>query len=53
MTKTSEGVVLLTLGLAWLFVLSMIIVYREEGDLRWETVRRRLRLKTPIDPEIG
>ena len=27
-------VVLLTLGLVWLFVLSMIIVRREEGDLR-------------------
>lgn len=46
-------VVLLTLGLAWLFVLSMIIVYREEGDLRWATVRRRLRLNTPINPETG
>src|SRR3712207_8095037 len=28
--------VLLALGLVWLFVLSMIIVYREEGDLRSE-----------------
>ena len=27
-------VVLLTLGLMWLFALSMIIVRREEGDLR-------------------
>lgn len=42
--------VLLTLGLVWLFVFSMIIVYREEGDLRWATVRRRLRLNTPRDP---
>ena len=32
-------VVLLTLGLIWLFVLSMIMVRREEGDLRWATVR--------------
>ena len=30
--------VLLTLGLVWLFVLSMIIVRREEGDLRWTPV---------------
>jgi hypothetical protein len=43
--------VLLTLGLVWRFVLSMIIVYREEGDLRWATVRRRLWLNTPQDPE--
>jgi uncharacterized protein len=45
--------VLLTLGLIWLFVLSMIIVRREEGDLRWATVKRRLRLNTPRDPTTG
>jgi membrane protease YdiL (CAAX protease family) len=45
--------VLLALGLVWLFVLSMIIVYREEGDLRWTTVKRRLRLNTPRDPRTG
>jgi uncharacterized protein len=45
--------VLLALGLVWLFVLSMIIVYREEGDLRWATVKRRLRLNTPRDPATG
>lgn len=44
---------LLALGLVWLFVLSMIIVYREEGDLRWETVKRRLRLNAPRDPATG
>jgi membrane protease YdiL (CAAX protease family) len=42
---------LITLGLIWQFVLSMIIVYREEGDLRWETIRRRFRLNTPLDPK--
>jgi membrane protease YdiL (CAAX protease family) len=46
-------VVVLTVGLIWLFVLSMIIVYREEGDLRWVTIRRRLRLNTPRDPKTG
>ena len=45
--------VLLTLGLVWLFVLSMIIVRQEEGDLRWATVKRRLRLNTPRDPATG
>ena len=45
--------VLLTLGLVWLFVLSMIIVRREEGDLRWATIKRRLRLNTPRDPTTG
>ena len=42
---------LLLIGLIWLFVLSMIIVRREEGDLRWATVNRRLRLNTSRDPK--
>ena len=46
-------VVLLTLGLVWLFVLSMIIVRREEGDLRWATIKRRLRLNVPREPTTG
>src|ERR687889_638120 len=45
--------VLLALGLVWLFVLSMIIVRREEGDLRWTTVKRRLRLNAPREPATG
>jgi membrane protease YdiL (CAAX protease family) len=46
-------IVLLTFGEIWLFVLSMIIVRQEEGDLRWATVKRRLRLNTPRDPTTG
>ena len=46
-------IVLLIFGLIWLFVLSMIIVRQEEGDLRWATVKRRLRLNTPHDPKTG
>jgi membrane protease YdiL (CAAX protease family) len=46
-------IALLTLGLLWLFVLSMIIVRREEGDLRWATITRRLRLTSPRDPATG
>src|SRR5215211_7022842 len=45
--------VLLTLGLIWLVVLSMIIVRLEEGDLRWATLKRRLRLNTPRDLTTG
>ena len=45
--------VLLTLGLIWLFVLSLIIVRQEEGDLRWATIKRRLWLNTPRDPKTG
>jgi membrane protease YdiL (CAAX protease family) len=40
-------------GLIWQFVLAMIIVYREEGDLRWATIKRRLRLNTTLDPNTG
>ena len=43
----------LTAGLIWQFVLSMIIVHREEGDLRWSTIRRRLWLNKPRDPKTG
>ena len=46
-------IALLTVGLIWLFVLSMIIVRQEEGDLRWATVKRRLRLNAPRDPKTG
>lgn len=46
-------VVLLTFGLIWLFILSMIIVRQEEGDLRWATVKWRLRLNPPRDPQTG
>jgi len=46
-------IVLLMVGLIWLFILSMIIVRQEEGDLRWATVKRRLRFNTPRDPKTG
>jgi membrane protease YdiL (CAAX protease family) len=44
---------LLAVGLIWQFVLSLIIVYREEGDLRWATLKQRLWLNTPRDPKTG
>src|SRR5829696_5671530 len=34
-------------------VLGWIIVRREEGDLRWVTLKRRVRLNTPRDPTTG
>jgi membrane protease YdiL (CAAX protease family) len=46
-------IALLTIGLIWLFVLSLIIVRQEEGDLRWVTIKRRLRLNAPRDPKTG
>lgn len=44
---------LLTVGLIWQFVLSMIILYREEGNIRIETIRRRFWLNHPISPKTG
>jgi membrane protease YdiL (CAAX protease family) len=44
---------LLTAGLIWQFVLVLILVYREEGNLRWSTLRRRLWLRGPSDPRTG
>lgn len=44
---------LLTIGLVWQFVLCMAIILREEGDLRWSTIRRRCWLNTPRDPGTG
>lgn len=46
-------IALLMVGLIWLFVLSMIIVRNEEGDLRWATIKRRLRLNAPYGSTGG
>jgi uncharacterized protein len=44
---------LITIGLLWTFVLSLVLIWQEAGHLRWETVRQRLRLTTPQDPKTG
>jgi membrane protease YdiL (CAAX protease family) len=44
---------LMAAGLVWMFVLAMLIVYREEGSLRWTTIRRRFWLNAPLDPKTG
>jgi membrane protease YdiL (CAAX protease family) len=46
-------IAVLTIGLIWSFILSLIIVLQEEGNLRWETIKRRLRLNAPLDPKTG
>lgn len=40
-------------GLIWQFLLAMIILYREEGNIRVETVRKRFWLNNPISPSTG
>lgn len=44
---------LLTVGLIWEFVLSMLILYREEGNIRLSTLGRRFWLNHPISPKTG
>jgi uncharacterized protein len=40
-------------GLIWQFVLTLILVRREQGTLRWERVRDALWLLSPRDPRSG
>jgi membrane protease YdiL (CAAX protease family) len=44
---------LLTVGLIWQFVLAMIILYREEGNIRLSTIRRRFWLNHPVSASTG
>src|SRR5512142_2192914 len=37
-------------GMAWQFVVSLVIIYRELGTLRWTAIRQRCWLQTPRDP---
>ena len=44
---------LMIAGMAWQFVVSLVIVHRELGTLRWEAIRRRVWLQTPREPASG
>jgi hypothetical protein len=44
---------LMTAGLIWQFVLSMLILYREEGNIRLSTLSRRFWLNHPVDAKTG
>ena len=41
---------LMIVGMGWQFVVSLAIIYRELGTLRWSAIRRRTWLQTPLDP---
>jgi membrane protease YdiL (CAAX protease family) len=43
----------LTVGLVWQFVLVALLVRREQGTLRWSTVRQALWLTSPRSPRSG
>jgi membrane protease YdiL (CAAX protease family) len=44
---------LLTIGMIWQFAFAMMIIFREEGDLKWSTIRNRCWLNAPRDPSAG
>jgi membrane protease YdiL (CAAX protease family) len=44
---------LLAVGLIWQFVLAMIILYREEGNIRLGTISRRFWLNHPVSAKTG
>jgi len=44
---------LFTVGLIWQFMLAMLILYREEGDIRLSTIRRRFWLNHPVSARNG
>jgi membrane protease YdiL (CAAX protease family) len=44
---------LLGLGLIWQFVLSLIILYWEEGNIHIGTIKRRFWLNNPVSPKTG
>ncbi len=44
---------LLIVGMAWEFVLSLVIIYRELGTLRWSAIRQRVWLQAPREPGTG
>ena len=43
--------ILMIVGMAWLFVWSMIVLYRELGTLRWSVIRIRMWFQMPRDPK--
>jgi hypothetical protein len=42
---------LIIAGMAWQFVVSLVIIHRELGTLRWSAIRQRTWLQTPRDPK--
>jgi uncharacterized protein len=52
-TPALARLAVLTVGLVWQFLLVMILLYREAGNLRWSTIRQRLWLTTPRSPRTG
>lgn len=52
-TPGFERVAVLTAGLAWQFVIVMLLLRREAGTFSWSEFGRRLWLNKPRDPQTG
>jgi membrane protease YdiL (CAAX protease family) len=46
-------IIALTAGLAWIAVLSIWLVWREQRTLRWSVLREALWLRAPVSPRTG
>jgi hypothetical protein len=42
---------LIIAGMAWEFVVALVLMYRELGTLRWSAIRQATWLQTPLDPK--
>lgn len=45
--------IFMVVGMAWQFVVSLAVLRRELGGLRWPAVKQRIRLNLPRDPRTG
>lgn len=55
-TSLKPGLVfwmLMVLGMAWQFVVSLVVLRRELGGLHWPSVKARIWLNGPLDPGTG
>ena len=41
------------LAMVWQFVVTMIVLYRELGTLRWSVIRKRMWYQKPCDPKTS
>lgn len=48
-----ERLAVLMIGLIWQFILAMFLLYKETGNLRWQTIRQRFWLRTPQSARNG
>jgi len=48
-----ERLAVLTIGLIWQFIMVLFLIYKENGNLRWATLKERLWLGSPRSPKTG